>query len=296
MGIINRKPSLTPIKSRELIKVENSESSLKNIQDTDLPDIIGGQIEKYKELDIKYNESIMRAEKAAKSANSAYAESAGFFNRKNAIEAMQSAQLDSAKANMANVEFQKVSLEFHKKCAEINKFLFMLGVSNIALNRTTVRQLELKLQGASKEKISELVQSEIKNVIEELKAQQDILEKQKNIDIKLKEVHQDQKSQIEKVKEHENLIDKTTKKISNYARKLTDNAKLVFTLNEKMESYEKIIKKLNRSNKQFDDKIESLELKIEKMEKSIKILRIVLFLSCGFICISLLLSVLAMLK
>jgi hypothetical protein len=142
-----------------------------NIKDTDLPAIIGGQIEKYKELDIRVNESISRAEKAAKSANSAYAESAGFWNRKNAIEAMQSAQLDSAEANMANVEYNKVSLEFHKKSAEINRFLLMLGLSNIVLNRTTVRQSELKLKGASKDKLSDLVQGEIKNVIEQLKAQ-----------------------------------------------------------------------------------------------------------------------------
>ena len=70
-----------------------------------------------------------------------------------------------------------MSFEYQKKLGEITKYLFGLGVTNIAMNRSVVRELELKLQGASAEELDEFARRELLGVVKQLKAQEDIMKK-----------------------------------------------------------------------------------------------------------------------
>ena len=79
-----------------------------------------------------------------------------------------------AQAIVMGAKAQKVAFEFQTKLAEITKFLFNLGISNIVYNRMVVRELELRLSGASKEKISELARKELTTVVKQLKDQEDM--------------------------------------------------------------------------------------------------------------------------
>ena len=54
-------------------------------------------------------------------------------------------------------------------------YLFGLGVSNLAMNRSVVRGVEMRLKGASEEELDELARQEILGVVRQLKAQEDIM-------------------------------------------------------------------------------------------------------------------------
>lgn len=156
------------------------ESGLSGFNEKDLPVMIQEQISKLKELDKSVKKAMKAADVAKDSANSARSKSAGFGKKKVAIEELQSAGIDLAEAVQSGAEAQKISFEFQTKIAEISKYLFGLGVSNITNNRFVVRELEMKLKGASKEELSELARQELISVVKQLKEQEDILRKQEN--------------------------------------------------------------------------------------------------------------------
>lgn len=159
------------LRQNDIVKV------LTKVEDVDLPGLISNQVEKLNELNSSVKKAMNAAEGAEESALEASKKSAGFGKKKVAIEELQSASVDLAKAVQLGAKAQKTSFEFQKKLAEISKYLFGLGVSNVTNNRMVVRELEKRLQGASEEEISELAQQELMQVLLQLKGQEDILRK-----------------------------------------------------------------------------------------------------------------------
>lgn len=158
------------------------------------PELIQEQIGKLKELDESVKTAIANAEKAADKASEVSKKSAGWSwsgeKKKVAIEELQQSGLDLAQALQSGALAQKISFELQTRLAEVTKYLFTLGVSNIAANRAVVRELELRLHGASEEEISELARQELTSVIRQLKEQEDLLRKQEKTNEELKEHEQ----------------------------------------------------------------------------------------------------------
>lgn len=150
-----------------------------------LPELIQNQMAEIQRLDASVSEAMKSAEKAKKSAIEASEKSAGFGKKKVAIEELQFATVDLAKAVGVGADAQKVSFEFQSKLAEITKCLFALGISNIANNRMVVSELEKRLAGASEEEISESSRNELLQVIQQLKEQQDLLYKLDQVEKKV---------------------------------------------------------------------------------------------------------------
>jgi len=273
MGIINKKETLIPGKSTELVPKNDTEVIMGIVKETDLPKIISGEIQKLNELEKSVTEAIRKAEQANISAGNAYGKSAGLFKKKAAIESLQDAVYDQAQAVMSAAEAQKISFEFQTKLVEISKFLFNLGISNIALNRSTVRQLQLKMEGASKAELSELARKEILMVVKQLKAQEDILVKQQKLE--------------EGTKQHEKEINLLKEKGKKFTKKQNEHAKKVEIHEELLEDNEKkikkVIKKANSNSKtlqSLSDTIDDLTNKLSKHKLAIIILGI---LMCGTI-------------
>lgn len=139
------------------------------------PDLINNQVNKLNELDQSTKKALTAAVKAEERASNARNKSAAFGHKKAAIEELQTAVYTSAEAIQSIAESQQVSFEFQTKLAEVSKYLFALGASNIAANRIVVRELELRLKDASEEQISELARQELLAVVNQLKEQEDIL-------------------------------------------------------------------------------------------------------------------------
>ena len=66
--------------------------------------------------------------------------------------------------------------------------------------------MKLKLEGASAEEFSDLAKQEILNVIRQLKAQEDLLQKQEELDKKIKLVHDENIRQDDLLKEQNEAI------------------------------------------------------------------------------------------
>lgn len=162
-----------------------------NISIEQLPTIIGNTFKHISEVDRKISNAVSRAEEAKQLADEASQKNAGWSlfgsDKKEAIEALQSAAISQANALSDSVDANKELFNNQKKMSEALRYLFGLGVANMAANRTVVRELELKLKNASQEELSELARQEITNVILQLRAQEDMQYKLENHDRILRE-------------------------------------------------------------------------------------------------------------
>lgn len=179
----------------------------------DLPSILSDQVDKLKVLDTNVKNAVIKAEKAKKEAENAQVKIGLFESKKNAIELLQGACEGLAEGIMTAAEAQQVSFEYHTKLTEITKFLLGLGVSNLAMNRSVVKELELKLKGASEEEISDLAKQELKNIIMQLKAQEDMMSKQAKLTDKIHQQHK-------KLLEYEEKFQNQKKKNSELEQKI----------------------------------------------------------------------------
>ena len=194
---------------------------VENLSSDQVPNLINEQFTKLDVVKNNVERAASKARKAQQRAEEAKNISPGLFHRKEAIEELQTVTEEIADAQIASAEAQEVSFEYQQKLGEITKYLFSLGVSNIATNRSVVRQLQLKLRDASEKDLDELARQEIIGVVEQLKAQEDIMNKQsamsdivKRHDERLnagdeKEKEQDAEiaQQAEKDKEHDKRLD-----------------------------------------------------------------------------------------
>ena len=148
-----------------------------NISIENLPHIITSAISDISNVDKKIKNAVSKADEAKQSAEGALQKEAGWSlfggDKKEAIEALQIAAVNQANALTDTVDANKELFENQKKMPQAIRYLFGLGVRNIAANRTVVRELELKLKNASEEELSELARQELTNVILQLRAQED---------------------------------------------------------------------------------------------------------------------------
>ena len=154
------------------------------------------QFDKLHELEEKVKSAINKAEQARESANKASKESSGFFNRSDAIEALQAAVRDMSSAISDGAEAQKVSFEYQKRLSDFSKFLLVLGAKSVADNRMIVKEIQLRLKGASEAEISEYAKQELISVVKQLQAQEDLQCKQE----KLTEIIKKQENEIKEIK------------------------------------------------------------------------------------------------
>lgn len=166
-----------------------NEEVTNNISTSDVPKLIEEQFELMTSLKENLDVAKSRAYEADIKAKEANSKKIGLFNKKDAMEAIQSTQISLSEATLKNTEALEKTFEYQQALTNITKFLFGLGVSNIAVNRTIVHELELRLEHASEEKIDELARGELLNVIRDLKAQEDLAKKQTDFSLKLKEVN-----------------------------------------------------------------------------------------------------------
>ena len=194
-----------------------------NISIEQLPTIIGDTYKNITEVDRKISNAVSKADEAKTLADIASKKEAGwsFFggDKKEAIEALQSAAISQANALSDSVDANKQLFENQKKMSDALRYLFGLGVANMAANRTVVQELELKLQNASKEELSELARQEITNVILQLRAQEDMQYKLENHNRILRE----HKGEIDKILGEINSFEERCKVILESTETLQDD-------------------------------------------------------------------------
>ena len=231
-----------------------------NISIEQLPTIIGNTFKHISEVDRKISNAVSRANEAKKLAVEASQKNAGwsFFGRdeKEAIEALQSAAVSQAHALSDSVDANKELFNNQKRMSEALRYLFGLGVANMAANRTVVRELVLKLENASQEELSELARQEITNVILQLRAQEDMQYKLENHDRILRE----HKVDIDKILGEINSFEERCKDILDRTETLQDDvSKKEKELADRFEDEKRHIKEeVNLLAKKLHDDISKL--------------------------------------
>ncbi len=207
------------------------------------------------ELNKKVKEAEKRAKEAKDAAEETEKKSAGFGKKKEAIESIQGSIVTIAKAQELAAKAQRLSFEYERKLAEAMQYLFALGVSNIAANRTVCRELELKLKGASSQQISTLAKTEILNVIKQLKAQEDIMQQQDNQKKRLKELD----SNIDEI---ENDVDAIEENIDDIEEDIDDIEENIDDIEEDIDDIEKNIDEVEENVDKNKDAIDKLNKKV----------------------------------
>ena len=261
--------------------MEKKETVLVELNVKEVPDIIHKKFSSLDELKLNVKKACKKAEEAKKSADEAKKHSVGLFQKKGAIEALQTVTSDLAEAQILTVEAQKLSFEYHQKVTELTAYLFKLGVSSIAINRSVVRELELKLKGASQETLDEFARKEIMEVVRQLKEQEDLMNKHNELSKKVrfnreKTIEHDKlfeekhridtlqseeiSRQVEKGKELEKRIDARVEKDKSQDEEIARQA-------EMDEKLQKRIDARVEKDKNQDEKIARQMVKTQELEK-----------------------------
>lgn len=241
--------------------------TLSDFNEKGLPALIHEQVDKLNELDVSIKHALESAESARESAIEAERKSAGFGKKRVAIEELQTAGLDLAKAVQSGAEAQKISFEFQTKLAEISKYLFGLGVSNIASNRFVVRELELKLKDASEEEISELARQELMLVVKQLKEQEDILIKLENLSKTLKGHHETLGIQYRKNQSIDEQLHTHAKADKRNSEQLGLQVEASKRFKEQLEIQAKVDKKHSSKLKEHEEFVRLHSTKLEEHEE-----------------------------
>lgn len=148
-----------------------------------IPALVEEQYGKLVKLDKQVGKAIKKAKNAEEAAEKAGNCKKDIFHRKDALQTISGAVEALSEANMDNAQGLSEAFKFMQSLAEINQGVFGLAAMSTAANNTVLQQLELKLKGASKEKLSALARSELNRTISILKNQGNVLaeqDKQKN--------------------------------------------------------------------------------------------------------------------
>ena len=211
------------------------------ISDEELPQVINDYFTELQKLKNSVNESLEEASIAKESAETAsrwVKDEHGFWifkwtskNTEETVNNLQKAATDLAKALQTSAQAQKVSFENQEKIGQITRYLFALGVSNMAANRSVVNRLRQELKGTPKSKLNEMARREIYAVIRQLKAQEDLWNKQKTQgeilrehNDKIKQLSDQQNKSITK-EEHDNDLNDYLRKLEGIKNLISDAEK-----------------------------------------------------------------------
>ena len=247
--------------------MENKETMLVELNIDQVPDLIHDRFKKVEELRKNVEKASKKAKLAKESAEVAKDHSAGLFQKKGAIEALQTVTHDLAEAQISAAQAQELSFEYHQKVAELTTFLFKLGVSSVAVNRSVVRTLELKMKGASQETLDEFARQEIAEVVRQLKEQEDLMNKHNALSEKVR-INRD------KTIEHDRLFIEKEKidilqdeEISRQAIKGKELEKRIDDRVEKDKSRDEEIARQIAKGEEFENQIKQLiDSNLEKEE------------------------------
>ncbi|BBU33842.1 hypothetical protein VEIT17_02880 [Veillonella nakazawae] len=171
----------------EVHEVEPGTDQMVNIDtpeytEESLSDLITTRIDALNDLEKHIIEAEEAAETAVKEANNVKnGIKSGLIwkslDKDKAIKKLQNAVIITAKALEESSDAHKKTFEYQKRLTNISYSLFRLGISNIATNRSLVREIELRLKGASEKEISNLARNELVRVVTQLKEQEDLQKK-----------------------------------------------------------------------------------------------------------------------
>lgn len=262
----------------EVHEVESVTDQMVNIDTSEyteeaLSDLITTRIDALNDLEKHIIEAEEAAETAVKEANNVKEGiKSGIIwkslDKDKAIKKLQNAAIITAKALEESSDAHKKTFEYQKRLTNITYSLFRLGVSNIATNRSLVREIELRLKGASEKEISNLARNELVRVITQLKEQEDLQKKLARLKDEVKNLKKSQKDindSLAVLDTDKNILDQKTdgliKQLLDYKVLLEDNIKRT----------EKILCQVDSNETNFKNILDELDSKIADQNNANKV-------------------------
>lgn len=154
-----------------------------------------------------------RAIAAKETADSVSVHTKGLGKSKTGIDLLQKSTSELADSQMVIIEAQQLSFQYQEKLAKVIQFLFGLGTASLASNRAVIKKLEIMISSNGEVSLDELAQQEVVNLVKQLKAQEDIMQKQAALEQKVKGQAQTNDEQTIEIKrqalkdtEHDRLL------------------------------------------------------------------------------------------
>lgn len=235
--------------------MKNTDKLSVEVEAAQVPSIVSEQFSLLAKLKENVGEASKKADSAMTAAKSAKDKSAGLFHKKEAIESLQAATADLADAQISTTQALEVSFEYQQKITEITKYLFALGVTNIAMNRSVVRELELKLNGASKEELDDFARQEVLNVVKQLKAQEDLMKKQNDLTEKVKSHESTLRFLERKDTEHDAREEEQDALLRRHSDKDAEHDRLIAGNRQKTIEHDKLLSEKGKKDKKQDDEL-----------------------------------------
>ena len=232
------------------------------ISEENLPEIIDDQVNNIKILDRQIQKALKNAGNAREAAEIAANMSAGWFHKKSAIEGLQSAVEEIGNATADNAESQRMLFDCLQKMAQVEKIILQIGCMSIAMNRSTIRELELKLKGASNEELSELAKKELQSVIKQIRQQQDIFEKQARLENNVRTLHEESQAQKNRLDKKDNLDSTQSVNIAANKKRLDEKDKIDAEQSKRLEELSIMLNNKNLLDQEQEEAINAEALKV----------------------------------
>lgn len=239
----------------------NEVTQIMDVSVEDMPSIVQKSVVGLVEVEKKVNFALKKANEAKESAlNNGNQKVGRIFGHKKNIESINEALCDVAEATGELADAQTIILDYMRKLSEVTKYLFQLGVSNIAANRAVIRELEKQLSSAKEGELSPYARQELLATIIQLKSQQDFMEKQDKTYAEVKK--------LGGVIAHERV--QTAEKISSLIKAGKNQSEIIDSLSETLESHNTSIVEFADYNEKQDDCINFLYRNGQTMDSSIR--------------------------
>lgn len=253
----------------QLVNIDTSEYTEEN-----LSDLITTRIDALNDLEKHILEAEEAADAAIKEADDVkngiidYGIFWDSIDTDRAIEKLQNAVISTAKALEESSDAHKKTFEYQKRLTNISYGLFRLGATNIAYNRSLVREIELRLKGASEKEISELARNELVRVVTQLKEQEDLQKKLARLKEEVKTIKKSQNDINDSLTVIDADKDILDQKIEGLIKQLLDYRAL---LKDNIERTEKILCQVDLNETNFKNILAELDSKIDDQNNANKV-------------------------
>lgn len=258
------------------IKDNYSPKEFENLPTELVSSNVGCCIEELTAIQKRVDGAIKKAAKAKDSSLAAKSVTLRWYkigDKAKAIEALQDAMVDVSDVQGDQSDAIRLLLEYQKNVAGGMKFLFALGASNMAANRTVVREVEMRLKNASEEEIGEMARNELRAVVAQLKAQLDLQEQQSRLAEDQKNVKVNVRANKENISANKLLIDANKERIELLHAKEVAQDKALREQEKIDQEQDAELKRQAEKDKEHDEKIAANRKNIDDNAKLIALIK-----------------------
>lgn len=161
---------------------------------------------------------------------------------------MAESQIALAEVQQRATEAQELTFDFQKKLVGTTAMMIKFSTASIATSRLVVRELEARMNGASREELSDIARQELESVVYQIKAQQDIMSRQDQLTDIVREIDERVTKQLETEMLRDQVIEEQIKKgtqrdvrILEHDRSLKSCQRVLVAHRQKEDEHDKLI-------------------------------------------------------